>query len=74
MLPKQKAMSNRLAFGAVATAAGILIGIAMVTAAPRPAMANANIAKSTGQPCTKCHTAPPALNSYGKKYKDSQKK
>jgi hypothetical protein len=29
--------------------------------------------KSTGQPCTKCHTAPPALNKYGKKYKESKK-
>ena len=22
-----------------------------------------------GQPCAKCHTTPPALNDYGKKYK-----
>jgi hypothetical protein len=32
-------------------------------------MANPAIAKKTGQPCAKCHTAPPTLNNYGKKYK-----
>ena len=69
-----KAKSNGLTFGAVATAAGILTGIAIVTTGPRPAIANPNIAKATGEPCAKCHTAPPALTSYGKKYKDSQKK
>jgi hypothetical protein len=37
-------------------------------------MANTKIAQTTGQPCTKCHTSPPALNDYGQKYKDSIKK
>ncbi len=52
----------------------LLLSLVMVTTTTHPATANANIAKSTGQPCTKCHTAPPALNNYGKKYKDSHKK
>jgi hypothetical protein len=36
-------------------------------------MANPAIAQKTGQACAKCHTAPPALNDYGKKYKESGK-
>jgi hypothetical protein len=63
-----------VALTAVEIAAVILIVLAMSTATPSTASANAAIAKSTGQPCTKCHTAPPALNNYGKKYKESQKK
>ena len=52
----------------------ILIAIVTITVASQQAMANSDMAKKTGQPCTKCHTAPPALNDYGKKYKDSLKK
>ena len=52
-------------------AAVVVAGIAM---APQPATANPAMAKKTGQPCAKCHTAPPALNAYGKKYKGSAKK
>jgi hypothetical protein len=54
-------------------AAVMLLTFAMVTATSSPAMANAAIAKKTGQPCAKCHTAAPTLNSYGKKYKAGQK-
>ena len=32
-------------------------------------MATPAIAQKTGEACAKCHTAPPALNDYGKKYK-----
>lgn len=59
---------------ATGTAMLLLLALTMLMSAPRTAMANPNIAKSTGQPCAKCHTAAPALNSYGKKYKESQKK
>jgi hypothetical protein len=45
----------------------------MITTTSQPAMANADIAKKTGQPCAKCHSAPPALNAYGKKYKEGKK-
>ena len=61
----------------VSTAAfvgAIVLTLVAVALAPRPAQATPAVAKATGQPCTKCHTAPPALNDYGKKYKDSQKK
>ena len=51
----------------------IFVTVMMITAAPRLANANADMAKATGQPCAKCHTAAPALNNYGKKYKDRQK-
>ena len=50
--------------------AAFLMTFAMVTAASQPAMANAAIAKKTGQACSKCHTAALTLNSYGKKYKE----
>jgi hypothetical protein len=46
-----------------------LMVFAIMTATPRVADANPTIAKKTGQPCSKCHSAPPTLNSYGKKYK-----
>jgi hypothetical protein len=68
-------MSNLgIRYIATGTAMVLLLALAMVAAPPRTAMANPDIAKSTGQPCAKCHTAAPALNSYGKKYKESQKK
>ena len=70
-MPKRKAMGHTLALAATGMAAAILITFAMVTATSSPAMANAAIAKKTGQPCSKCHTAAPTLNSYGKKYKQS---
>jgi hypothetical protein len=59
--------------GAVGMAAVIVLAGA-ITFAPRPAMANVSIGQKTGQPCTKCHTKPPALNAYGKKYKEGLKK
>ena len=41
--------------------------------ASAPSMANPAIAKKTGEACTKCHSAPPALNDYGKQYKAKNK-
>ena len=73
-MPKRQALVHTLALAATGMAAAILITFAMVTATSQPAMANPAIAKKTGQPCAKCHTAPPALNSYGQKYKGGQKK
>jgi len=71
-MPKRKALVHTLALAATGMTAAILITFAMVTATSRPAMATAAIAKKTGQPCAKCHTAPPALNSYGKKYQSKK--
>lgn len=54
-------------------AAAVVVAGAIILA-PQPATANPSIAQKTGQPCTKCHTAPPALNAYGQNYKKSLKK
>jgi len=59
--------------GAAGTATTILIAAAMMMLASGQTMANPAIAKKTGQACAKCHTAPPTLNDYGKKYKESGK-
>jgi hypothetical protein len=55
-------------------ALGILVlGITM-TVTSNQVMANPDMAKKTGKPCTQCHTTPPALNDFGQKYKESLKK
>jgi len=59
---------------ATATAALAVLAFAMLAVATPPASATPAIAKATGQPCTQCHTSPPTLNDYGKKYQDSHKK
>jgi hypothetical protein len=71
-------MQNRQTMSAVlarATEAAtvILMAVAMMMVVSGQTMANPAIAQKTGQPCAKCHTAPPALNDYGKKYKGSGK-
>ena len=58
---------------AVATGTALLTAGVMIVLASGQSLANPAIAKKTGEPCTKCHTAPPALNDYGKKYKENQK-
>jgi hypothetical protein len=58
---------------AAATASAILLAGAVTMIASGQTMANPAIAQKTGQPCAKCHTAPPALNDYGKKYKEGGK-
>ena len=67
-----RAMTSIL-IGVIGMAAAVVVAGAFVVA-PRTAMANPAIAQKTGQPCTKCHTAAPTLNAYGKKYKESLKK
>lgn len=56
---------------ATSVVTAILIAGAMIMIASGPSNANPAIAKKTGEACTKCHTAPPVLNDYGKKYKES---
>jgi nitrate/TMAO reductase-like tetraheme cytochrome c subunit len=73
MMRNPKAMSAIMS-GAAQTATAILIAIAMIMVVSGQTVANPAMAKKTGQACAKCHSAPPALNDYGKKYKDSQKK
>jgi hypothetical protein len=60
--------------GAIGTATAILLAVAMNVVVSGQTMANQAIAQKTSQPCAKCHSAPPALNDYGKKYKESMKK
>ncbi len=59
---------------AAGTLTVILIASAIIVVTSRPTTATPKMAQQTGQPCTKCHTAPPALNDYGQKYKGGQKK
>lgn len=59
--------------GTAGAATAILIAAAMTMLASGQAVANPAMAKKTGEACAKCHTAPPALNDYGKKYKASGK-
>lgn len=49
--------------------AALLVAGATLTVAPRKAEATAAYASQTGQPCTKCHSAPPKLNATGEKFK-----
>ncbi len=65
---KQGAMGVVLA-GVVGTATAIVMAAAVIMFTSGPSMATPAIAQKTGQPCAKCHTAPPTLNDYGKKYK-----
>ncbi len=61
-------MRDVMRVGAVVAAA-----VAVMMFATAPSMANPAIAQKTGQACNKCHTAPPALNDYGKQYKEKNK-
>ena len=76
---RNSAMRNAKQIGVIVSRAAltlmaILIASAMITVTSRQAMATPKMAQATGQPCTKCHEAPPALNDYGQKYKESLKK
>jgi len=54
-----------------ATASTIALAGAMIVFVSGQTMANPTIATKEGKPCAACHTAPPALNAAGKKYKAS---
>ena len=57
-------MRNVVTMSAVLAAAFAVMMLASGETKASPA-----IAQKTGEACAKCHTAPPALNDYGKKYK-----
>ena len=57
-------MRNAMKISAVLAAA-----VAFVMFASAQSMATPAIAQKEKAPCSKCHTAPPALNDYGKSYK-----
>ena len=52
-----------------ASTSALLLAGAMIVIATGQSMATPALAQKTGKVCTGCHTAPPALNDYGKKYK-----
>jgi hypothetical protein len=54
-----------------ATVSAILLAGAMVVIATGQSMATPAIAAKEKKACAACHTAPPALNDAGKKYKAS---
>lgn len=47
----------------------VAVVAATMTFAPRESAAKPAFSKSTGKPCTACHTKPPKLNACGKKWK-----
>ncbi len=53
--------------------AAAVMALAIAVGTPKQVQATPAIAQKTGEACAKCHTAPPALNDYGKKYKAEQK-
>jgi hypothetical protein len=61
----------RLALILASTGALLIFGAAMF--ASKPAEANQAMAQKTGKGCPTCHTAPPALNGTGKRYKSTGK-
>jgi hypothetical protein len=50
-------------------AATIVIALAAIVAAMRPAQALPSFAQQTGQPCGTCHTDIPGLTPYGRLFK-----
>ena len=54
---------------AMKISAVVAAAVAFVMVASAQSMATPAIAAKEKQPCAKCHTAPPALNAYGKSYK-----
>jgi hypothetical protein len=52
-----------------ASASALLLAGAMLVIASGQSRATPTMAQKTGNPCTTCHTTPPTLNAYGKKYK-----
>jgi hypothetical protein len=51
----------------------VAIAAVSLTGTSQRAEANPATAQKTGKACPTCHTAPPALNGTGKKYKETGK-
>jgi hypothetical protein len=66
-------IASAILAGAAGVATVIWIASAMIIVPSRQTMATEEIAKATGDPCAKCHTAPPTLNDFGKKYQEDHK-
>ena len=57
---------------AMTMTAVLAAAVAVMILASGQTKASPAIAQKTGEGCAKCHTAPPALNDYGKQYKDKK--
>jgi hypothetical protein len=67
---KGRSMKTLLAFMAIVAVAATALVLA---ATSQRAEANQAMSQKTGKGCPTCHTAPPALNGTGKKYKETGK-
>ena len=63
------ALGITLLAGSSGMAAVVVMAMAATAVAPSAVEARPAFAQQTGFPCTRCHTAPPALNGYGKSFK-----
>ena len=67
----RNAKTRGVASRAAAMVSAVLLAGAMIVIGSAQSMATPAIAAKEKKPCAACHTAPPALNDAGKKYKAS---
>ncbi len=67
----RNAKTRGVASRAAAMVSAVLLAGAMIVIGSAQSMATPAIASKEKKPCTACHTAPPALNAAGQKYKAS---
>jgi len=63
------ALRLALLAGSSGVAAAVVMAMAATAVAPTAVEARPAFAQQTGLACAKCHTAPPALTSYGRAFK-----
>jgi hypothetical protein len=63
------ALRIALLAGSGGIAAVVVMALAATAVVPTAVEARPAFVQQTGLACTKCHTAPPALTSYGKSFK-----
>jgi len=67
----RNAKTRGVASRAAAMVSAVLLAGAMIVIGSAQSMATPAIAAKEKKPCAACHTAPPALNAAGQKYKAS---
>ena len=67
----RNAKTRGVASRAAAMVSAVLLAGAMIVIGSAQSRATPAIASKEKKPCTACHTAPPALNAAGQKYKAS---
>ena len=63
------ALRLTLLAGSSGVAAAVVMAMAATAVAPTAVEARPAFGQQTGLACAKCHTAPPALTSYGRSFK-----